>query len=153
MKIKMAAFNDIMLLDYMGSAEFEFGALPKSLKVFTKNFDNLKINKFKKFKNYKNQMLVIITDEESANEYFSRFIELLKKDKLHLKEASYFNYMITGKDFSGKPIENSFQLTEAWWDIDNHVMFTFGVDNAKKIIKAIQNTREKKKNNNETEWF
>ncbi len=62
--------------------------------------------------------------------------------------------MMEGKDWRGNTIDaDSWNRTDAWWDIDNDVMFTFGKNNAKKILKALRLTRDKKKSEQAEGWY
>ena len=75
-------------------------------------------------------------------------------DNIRLKERSYFKESIFGEDFMGRKInENSFYNTDAWWDIENDIIFTFGKKNAKKILRTIKNTRDKKESEGEKGWY
>lgn len=146
------SIDGIFELDYMGSAEFEFGALPKSLKKMTKTCDDLTFEFIKSIKNYKNQGFCLIGLPGDIEDY-KGFIDKLVNDDLRTKEMVKLKEAIDGKDSLGRPIEESFNKTEAWWDIDNQVMFTFGKDNARKIIKAIKAVRDKKKEEGNNEWY
>ena len=148
------SFDEVLQCDYMGSSEFEWGALPKSLKQMTKNFKSLTVNVFKDAKNYKLQKLCIISDPEKAKLYFNNYYEKLALDEIHLKELSRLDNSVFGTDWKGQPIkENDWSIVDAWWDIENQVMFTFGKNNAESILNAIKNTLEKKKKDNQSEWY
>lgn len=137
--------DGILSMDYMGSAEFEFGALPKSLNKMIAVVDKLTIECFTHIKNYKNQTLCLIGLTDDIYDYIS-YIDDIVKDKLLLKERTNIRNNITGKDFLGRPINDQFfSFTNAWWDIENQIMFTFGEGNAIKIVKAIKATRDRKK--------
>ena len=131
------SFDDTLNLDYMGSAEFEFGALPASLKRITKKCNNLKVNSFKKIKKYNGQSLCIVATELDAKEYFEQYIKDLVNNNIKLKEVSRLKDEING-------CGSEYLRVDAWWDIENDVIFVFGKKNAKRIQKTIQNTRDKK---------
>lgn len=145
--------DGILEMDYMGSAEFEFGALPESLKKMTKTADEIIIEIFKDIKNYKNQKLCLIGLESDIYEYLS-YVDDLINERLRLKERTNIKESITGKDFRGRPVKEDSHFTiNAWWDIDNQIMFCFGKDNARKIIKAIKALRDKKKKEKVEGWY
>lgn len=146
------SFDDVLGCDYMGSSEFEFGALPKSLKRIAKGFDELALNIYSSLKNHKGQKLTIIAKKSVSEYYYSHYMVDLASGKMRLKEQSRFNQAISGKDWRGKQIDDYFKV-DAWWDIDNDVIFTFGKKNAKKILKAIENTRNKKKSEGVDGWY
>lgn len=143
--------DGILRMDYMGSAEFEFGALPASLKEMCRDLESLSIHMLNDVVNVDGKRLCLICKESDVEEY-SKFIPKLIERKLRLKEASYLDQEHTGKDFAGRPL-SEYNRTDAWWDIDNHIMFTYGKDNARKILNAISALRDKKKAAGERGWY
>jgi len=137
-------FDSYFRCDYMGSAEFEFGALPKSLKTFTKN-PELKIVEFNHASDQNKENLFIISSEIPAGVYFEAYMEKLLFDELILKERS---------ELKSYFFENVSRLrTTIWWDIENHVMFTFGKARALKIMDAIKGTRANKTKLKDLDWI
>lgn len=131
--------------DYMGSAEFEFGALPKSLKQMTKNFDKLDLFQVKGVKNHEGKGLFVLCLPEVWAEYEAYMGKLLKEE-IRLKECSLLKDETTGIDWRGKKIEkDSYSKVDLWWDIINNVMFAYGKDTMKLATKAIHETLEKKR--------
>lgn len=140
--------------EYMGSAEFEFGALPDSLKQMCRKADDLEVVMVKDIVNQENQRLCLVVPVGAADNY-RPIIDALIEEKIRLKESANFAPHVTGKSRSGEPVkEGDWYLdTKGWWDLNNHVMFTFGKQNAKNILKAIRNVRDRKKAANEKEWY
>ena len=135
-------FDGNFEMDYMGSSEFEFGTLPKSLQKFTGNLDEYKIIPNHN-KNYRGQGLFFLSTSEIYKEY-EQYIDDLVKDNIRLKEYSDIKHQHTGVDFIGKPINpNKIYL---WWDVENHIMFAFGKHVVKTALKAITIVKENKKN-------
>ena len=148
------SFDDIIGCQYMGSAEFEFGALPKSLKKLTKNFGSLKINTFEDLHDHKDKPLCIVAEVEKAELYFSDYINDLALDNTMLKEQSRFKDNVFGEDWRGKPVnENDWTYVDAWWDVENDIIFTFGKMNGEKVLTAIRNTRDKKRSEGVEGWY
>ena len=109
--------DSIFRFDYMGSAEFEWGALPKSLDRIRKNavnfsYTDLKING-KEITVY--SYLSIEKTTEILNE--------LSHGKILLKEYSDFNTYIRPSNYDSKWIEKHGHNTDFWWDIENDFMF------------------------------
>lgn len=105
--------------DYMGSAEFEFGALPRSLCAIhadLKLYHTIQVNDIT---NEQGNPLIVWSKIpfENIPEYVG-YLKQLRAGKLYLKESSYFN-ADHSKNF---PTLNK---TNFWWDIDNNVMFSF----------------------------
>lgn len=103
--------------DYMGSAEFEFGALPKSFRAIKARADDWKCRLVKEIVDKDRPLRVYsaFTDEE-FEEYKSHLLKL-RDGQLRTKESTYFD----------KKHEEHFKTLQCdfWWDIDNHVTFGF----------------------------
>lgn len=155
------SFDGYLSLDYMGSAEFEFGALPASLKRLTKSIEKREIYTFEDIKNYENKKLVIIASSEAeANKYKEFIIELMKSEYgIRLKERTdvFFHNTDEFLKEKGVNLEGGYfkyrRDTDSWWDIENDIIFCFGKDYARNIFKAIINTREKKKRDKAEGWY
>jgi len=145
--------DDLYRMDYMGSAEFEFGALPKSLKRMTKVFDELVVQ-ISVIKDFKKKPLYLLGTAKNVHEY-QNFIPELFYEKIHLKERLEHTYAWKGKGGYGitkYPFKEFYHPT-AWWDIDNDVMFTFGKKHAENLRKAIGVVRDKKMAQGKSEWY
>lgn len=130
-------------LDYMGSAEFEFGALLKSLKKMCKEADLFEVYPTGFCRIDKLGLFIICksVDKDTVMGY----IEKLTLNMYRLKEISYLPEALVP--------ERDYQRFDFWWDIDNQYMFCLGKKNAKNVIKAIKAVREKKKAAGEKCWF
>jgi len=107
--------DSIISFDYMGSSEFEWGALPESLKRIRAKidtYDYLSMYVGDKiitvFCNFKGK--VSATVQEIAT-----YLRKLANDDFRLKELSYFPEYIKGID--------EFKPINFWWDIDNDIMW------------------------------
>jgi len=112
----------------MGSSEFEWGALPKSLESIRRNFKDYRISietiggKF---------ITVFCTDEQ--RKYLKEYLECLADNKWYLKEYSDFNTYINPDNYFR-------QKTDFWWDIENDLMFwKRNTKFTKKFINLIAN--------------
>jgi hypothetical protein len=132
----------------MGSAEFEWGALPDSLKRMTKTINDFNIFITSNILDISNGRLVLIAH---TDEYAALFPDIIS-GTIRLKESSKIKESMTGRYGSGRPID-PLDKTDAWWDIENDVMFCFGKSRAEQIFKAIRRTREKKVLADEKDWF
>lgn len=109
-------FSEAVDLDYMGSAEFEFGALPKSLRALQSMVDAISMTTEPRILEGDRSLRVLhpFTPEE-YEEYLGYLLEL-RAGKRRTKETTCF-----AADYP--PME--FSKTDIWWDIGNHVMFSF----------------------------
>ncbi len=102
--------DSIIRLDYMGSSEFEWGALPESLGRIRKDFE-----KYNYLDITINDKVVSVFCKESMKGEVEAYLNGLAKQEFRLKEYSGFNNFIYPDELSGK--------TRFWWDIDNDLMF------------------------------
>lgn len=106
---------------YMGSAEFEFGALPASFRRISDVFENWNCRTVPEIKDGDQPLQVwsSLTDDEFA--VYVTYLARLRnpknvKDRSRTKEATRFE--------SHRTIDLYFK-TDFWWDIENDVMFGF----------------------------
>jgi len=110
--------DSILIFDYMGSSEFEWGALPESLKEIRNNindfrFHHLLINEKK--------VTVYVNKSESITDLIE-YLNNLAKRKCKPREYSDFEtYIFPDKD---ELLDEN--QTDFWWDIGNHFMFWKG---------------------------
>lgn len=114
--------------DYMGSAEFEFGALPKSLRAIEANTDRATLRVVPEIKSGASSLRVfsVMSDKEFA-EYLPKLIDLRAGKKTHTKEYTAFNADYTSE----------YSKTDFWWDIENHTMFSFDKHFMNSIIDCV----------------
>ena len=117
--------------DYMGSAEFEFGALPKSFRRIEANANDWKCRIVEEIKEDDVPLRVwsAFTDEEFDK--YKKYLLQMRDPKnnggrLKTKEAVRFEH-----DYD----HGKFCCTNFWWDIDNDVMFGF----KKELMKRVGN--------------
>lgn len=103
--------DSIVEFDYMGSAEFEFGALPKSLENIRKNIEQYVYLET----NVGNKKIMVFIQTKFLTE-LPEYLNKLSKNEFHLKEYSYFDNYISDNKFLKCN-------TDFWWDIENHFMF------------------------------
>lgn len=105
--------DKLLGFDYMGSAEFEFGALPKSLKRI--RADHKDYIQFQySFKKHPTKVLTVLCKKNEYNEVCA-ILEELALNKIRLKERCDLPKFLQGKSDTW---DNDF-----WWDIDNDFMF------------------------------
>ena len=120
-------FSDNVSTDYMGAAEFEFGALPKSLREINSNIEKYHTISVPTIKRSGNPLLVWSAFPFQEIPEYVKQLNKIVEGKQHLKEAS-------GLD------KDSYlsKRTDFWWDLDNNVMFSFRPDIIKVIADSIR---------------
>ena len=124
-------------LDYMGSAEFEFGALPRSLR-FAQAQKQL-YNRFKEESIYRfredgsQQPLLIYANFDTIEQYYQYVVWLGQAidGNLRMKES------LRMKIGSTSPEEYD---PDFWWDIDNHVFMSFDKEFMKRLPQHLENS-------------
>lgn len=120
------SINDIINLNLMGSAEFECGVLPQSLKRMTINGDFYQVYTISKYQDKSGNPLKIyapIIYKDKVIEY----VDGLIKDKYFLQERCNLRANIE------RGIEKG---NEFWWDAENDYFIFF--KNEDKILKAME---------------
>ena len=148
--VENPSIDKLYSMDYMGSAEFEFGALPKSLKQFTKNHKLLRFHSCD-LKNFKGNHLVLIGLIGDIEEY-EQYIPGLIDRSIRLKEWTNLDNAVSGKIHGHKQYDPKIHPS-AWWDIRNHVMMVFGPEAAVNLRNSIGIVRQKKIKSGEKEWY
>jgi hypothetical protein len=160
------SFDDLLKMDYMGYAEYEFGAMPMSLKRVCKDIEIRKIFEFKDIIDYKGDSLVILArTEEEAVEY-SEWVQKMCEDEygVRLKErARIYGHMPHEAPYVGKdPImfqsvidkcKYDREAVDAWWDLRLDTIFCFGKKKLKKILASIVVLKAKQKEAGAEGWY
>lgn len=134
----------IVQWDYMGAAEFEFGALPASLKRMRASINDYHLftHRFKNA-NMKDGVdkVVSVFAPASATAEVSAYLKLLGNDKIHCKESVDLRAWVCpsqmDKEWGRK------NKTDFWWDIGNDFMFWkehMKMDD--KVMQALKNGKK-----------
>ena len=103
--------DSIVHFDYMGSSEFEWGALPESLGKIRDS-----INDYTYLDVPIKDKVITVFCKDSQKSEVKQYLTELSEDKWHLQEYSDFdNYINLSQNFKSR--------TDFWWDISNHLMF------------------------------
>lgn len=107
--------DKLLQFDYMGSAEFEFGALPASLKRVRKDLNNYIMfdYSFKKFPS----VSVTVYCKKEQYDFIGDILEELSEGKLRLKGYCDLQGYVNPKK------EHSYNRNDFWWDIDQDWFF------------------------------
>ena len=116
------ALSSICIWDYMGSAEYEFGAIPKALRTMaTLKLTTIVESISYKYHDYRNSKFItgtipiyIIAQKEDLEEVTNR-IKTLAIDELRCKERANFDESLARYEYS-KDIYG-------WLELDNGYMF------------------------------
>ena len=124
-EVKHPCFSEAISTGYMGSSEFEFGAMGKSLRAMHAAnasgvpFFILSAPRGEGITHPITQQSLRVCgfySEQEMQEY-NKWLIMLSCDLVHTKERT---------DFSVHALrEERLRPTDFWWDIENHVMWTF----------------------------
>jgi len=129
--------DSLVRFDYMGSSEFEFGALPQSYKHILKNHQTYKFKKIKlKTKDETPKYIFIFADKNDLEDV-SMWIKIFSKKPYHnTKEVVGIYEAING-------LKKSYTKCNFWWDIENHWFAFINTENQERINIAIQKNIER----------
>lgn len=103
--------DSIINLDYMGSSEFEWGAMPESLGKIRSA-----INEYTYLDVPIKDKVITVFCNNSQKTDVKVYLEQLSENKMSLQEYSAFDSYINNEaGFRNK--------SDFWWDIENHLMF------------------------------
>lgn len=123
--------SNSVALDYMGSAEFEFGALPTSLRAFRSRKGDLKVRLVKGITEGESPLRVLSYFDDGQFAEYESYLSLLRYDNPRLKELSYFSV-------NHKSFQDSKYLPDFWWDIVNNVMWSFDKNYMNRLIDHLE---------------
>jgi hypothetical protein len=115
-------------LDYMGSAEFEFGALPESLQALRAEADCISVTVEPRITGDNGASLRVlhVFGPEEYEEYVGYLLKL-REGSLQTKEHTYFDLPhLKSKHFT-------ILRCDFWWDVGNHVMWSFNKNFMKRL--------------------
>lgn len=119
--------------DYMGAAEFEFGALARSLRrVVAQTYTMQDANPDRA---RDGRVLYSVCGSAEDHNAVARFIPGLISRKMRTKEATYLAEMMGAG--------HRFETIDVWWDIDNDWFLALGEKAAKRVLKTIDRQRVK----------
>jgi hypothetical protein len=121
--------DSIVHFDYMGSSEFEWGALPESLGKIRDSINNYTYLDVP----IKDKVITVFCKDSQKSEV-KQYLTELSENKWHLQEYSDFNNYIN-------PSQNFKSRTDFWWDISNHLMFWRKNDEFESNFKTIIATK------------
>ncbi len=129
---EITGFDSVFRSDYMGSAEFEFGALPKSLRrIVNQNWYVYPTDT----KAHDGRGLFIVASATGQRDQIAPLIPQLIERKIRLKEVTRLKEALSGDEWARDVV--------LWWDIDNDWFLCLGEDVAGLLIKAIDALRGK----------
>lgn len=131
-----AWFGDKFDLEYMGSAEFEFGAPHKSLRRMHERGDFRIIEVHLSRKGNTRPVFCVAPgpDEEAANK-IAAFIGWAASDRLQAKESTCFGELFD-EDF--RLIEREYIHTVAWWSLDDDLLWTLDRMVAEQLLYGLE---------------
>ena len=130
----------VVRLDYMGSAEFEFGAIPNSYRKIMHDFDQYQVTDTKVNVAGKRKLLLFAKKEnsEAIAEAIRNFIDSPYK----LKEWSDLEKLVKVADLS---VPWTICHTRFWWGLDKNELgqwMAFLEEDSERIIKALEHDHQ-----------
>lgn len=130
---KVTGIDSILSFDYMGSSEFEWGALPKALRELCRVADNLHVSEV----SFGKKSLWLICPANSVLPC-TKMLQLVANEKHRTKE--YVGIEAYLNDDEGR---HGFKNYRAWWDIDHAWLACTSKLLARQLIKSIKTVRDR----------
>ena len=128
-------FDAILRFDYMGSAEFEFGALSKSLHRMVADCEKYSMIQFDQVKTGNNMPMFIFANMDN--------IEAIKDAAIHLSQNKYgYKERCDMPDYIKEGL-STLHRNNFWWDIENDYMICFGKEYSDRVEEAMGKMVEK----------
>ena len=151
--IKATKLSKLVSYDYMGSAEFEFGALPKSKARIIDNSDKYTLITIPELATPNSVPFNLYCLEERKEEIINEIKKYIEKNNpkeicsYRLKECVNLAHMYYGFVWSVAPNHDNF-----WWDIENDFICFYGAaDRFNAFKRVIENEIKEGKEFFETE--
>lgn len=139
-KDEIDGFDSLLQCDYMGSAEFEFGARSSSLKRVTSSLENFSFENIG-VESSDGRFLYVIFDKREKEDVF-KCVKMISDESYRTKEYVGIQYAL---DLSSDKVPAYHDKdVNVWWDIENDYFVILGKKNdAKKVFLALEKLREK----------
>lgn len=112
-KREKTGIDSLLSFDYMGSSEFEFGALPKALKRVRESEKEYVQFEFA-FEIFEDKPIMILCKKSDKDE-LPRILAQLADKKIRLKEYCDLDAYLKGN--------RNYRTSDFWWDIENDFFF------------------------------
>jgi hypothetical protein len=115
-----ARLSQAVSLEYMGSAEFEFefGALPRSLRAIESKLSDVKLTVVNDITDNERSLRVLHTFNDEDFAKYKTYLLRMRNEKLgHLRTKEYVGF---DPSYASK-----YNKTDFWWDVENNVMWSF----------------------------
>lgn len=113
--------------EYMGSSEFEFGALPRAMNTLVATRRSL-ITASTPHRSHDGHDLVLICEKDREADALAS-VDQIMSGRFRMKEAPHMKERLAGSGHH--------QDTEIWWDLENNWIATLGTKNADRLLDAI----------------
>lgn len=127
--------KSIIDLNYMGAAEFEWGALPESTQRMLTNIDFYDVFTFPQYVNTEGEPLMVYAPRMFIDHITKIVEELAKGENYYLKERCTLPEYLNG--------EITYNYTDFWWDIQNDFYIFFGEEKRDLVLAAQTAMRER----------
>lgn len=127
----ITGIDSLLSFEYMGSSEYEFGALPKSLRrIIEEGYSKYSFVEVDSVRDKDGNTARVYCKNNEVEDAIKAVIHLSENDYGYKERASMHKYIVDG--YKDKPF-----TTDFWWDIENDFFVIFGNEKQKLLQKAI----------------
>ena len=132
--------DSILRWDYMGSSEFEWGALPQSLRRMDARHADYAVHETPHV-SHDGQRVYLLCAGDPTRALAA--LAVVADGEARFKETPYLKERLSGKDWAGRPAGDYITDVGFWWDIGNDWMAVLGQMNAERVRIAMDRLHEK----------
>lgn len=125
--------DNVVRFDYMGSSEFEGGALGASLRFIRNNLKEYDLT-IQQVSAYGKQTRYFLFGPKGKEEEIAESIKQVALNKIYLMEVTYFDAACGNTNWLTPS-----SLPNLWWDIKNHFIWWLPHELQDKFITALRN--------------
>lgn len=125
-------FDGLFACDYMGSAEFEWGALPESLGRIRETKKRLVVHTGEVTRNGVTATVYVVGDRRRVEFVPAALTEWMAEARPHGKEATWFPEQVDGTS------KDWMRATDAWWALRSDVMWSLDAETANRLMEGIR---------------
>jgi len=133
-KAHVTGIDSILSFEYMGSSEFEWGALPKALRSLCRQADTLKVEKAP----FGQGRALWLVCPAATRVVCLNMLAMAAKETHHTKE-----YVGIEAYLNGDEARHGYKDYAAWWDIDHDWIACVDKELAQLVVYGIKKVRDR----------
>lgn len=124
-------------LDYMGSAEYEWGAPQQSADIM--KAQQLQSIPRQLTRNGVTKTVYFVASPSVLDQFWDAFVAWATEPRPVSREESHFNYEFDERNWLDEPLSNDpHERTHAWWSLEEHIIWTLDWSIAQELLDSLE---------------